>query len=184
MIDNWTARLFQKFPSPEELVGEDSLAVIGTLAIAIETSTSRTESAHSQNFRHIKSRVQSRQMSAATVALKGAAFVGPTWMHQLVEPHKNKPQAKKRGRPAKHKGRQEGAQKRRRGGGGAWRAFCHTFSQNRAYTRASLREQAQEYNNLSQDDWDRFNDLGKLGLPRGQARQKQSHTDWPEYKFC
>ena len=87
-------------------------------------TTFSTERIHSKNRRRAFGRVQTTSMDAATLSLHLSGIANPKWWH-LPEAEKV---TRRQGRPAKREAADQscgGQYKKRRGGGGPWRAFLH-----------------------------------------------------------
>ena len=166
--DEWGARFVAEFSTPELLLSEHCHQLLTCIASMLQCSTYSTERLHSVNLRRSKTRVHVKRMSVAEVAKKHAAAGCFPWLLPKLLWSPKSVCLRKRGRPKKKKQPQDqGAQPRkarRTGSGGAWRAFQHCRFAGRKFEPEELRQAAQEYRALSEDQLAHYRRLGSLGL--------------------
>eukprot|EP00971_Amphidinium_carterae_P054376 1071400-Amphidinium_carterae.1 len=174
---------------------EELKQILSALSTLVKGTTFSTERVHSRNLRRHRQRATLKQMDLSELALAHVAVAGhPLVRHPLKE----KPSPKKRGRPSRrqkaerdmsaleqltggghHAGVDPGediaadhvaspAVKRRRGGGGAYRAYCHLHHTGK-FTKDSLQKLSIGYKGLSIDEKRHYENIGKLGTPGAQV---------------
>ena len=168
LLDPWSREIVAKYPSEEALSADTDLRqMLLMVAQTLLHTTFTVERAHARNARRSRATAHTWVKSIEALALPHMASSGPPWLSTLSQQASVASKAPRRGRPAKRKEHEPPGEdslrlKRRRGGGGAWRAFIHhqTKSLGRAVDFAALREQ---YVDLSPHDREYYRNLGRLG---------------------
>eukprot|EP00971_Amphidinium_carterae_P334735 6470178-Amphidinium_carterae.2 len=180
--DPFTSHVFKKYRTPEELAGEEAFLFLALVARKCMCSTYTTERLHSRNLRRAKSRTMTQRIDMKDLALPHVAHAGPPFCHVLDEQmqRKSKEPEKKRGRPSKRKhveseADENVASKRRRGGGGAWRAFQQLQFQGRKFSAELIRELSEKYRALSAEERLYYEEVGRAGLNKVK-KYKSRHT--------
>ena len=163
--DDFSHFILSAFASPEELTSSACLNVLAIAATAVRTTTYGTERAHSRNTRLMRNRVHTKPIDLHTIAMSHTGRAGPRW---LLEDAKAKliKKGKGRGRPKKRQAEAPLAgqpARRRRGGGGPWRAFLHVRFPKQQFTREGLRAAKAEYAHLTPRERSFYDELGQQG---------------------
>ena len=125
--DELSRHLCRSYPTVEDLMHNSDLhqflAAIGLVALF---TTHSTERAHSTNLKHART-AQTHRKSVEELALAHQAVAAPSWLQQAwasghARAHRCK---RKKAEPldAEQEARAAGPLRRRKGGGGAWRAY-------------------------------------------------------------
>ena len=120
MLDEFSARLRRQFPTAASM---NSLAFQNLLTASLSTlsgTTFSTERLHAKNTRQIASRVMTSKLSVHQAAIFHAGSATPEVAVDIQQASAGQGNKRKTGTQT-----QEQAPKKRRGGGGAWRAFTH-----------------------------------------------------------
>ena len=162
LMDAWTRKLVSKYDTPGALMSVECKHVLAMVAERLQLTTYGTECLHSSNLRRAKSRTMTH--SPDLPHLQHMATASPPW---ALEPQeiKDKNVAKRgRGRPPKVQHPDQGTrEKKRRGGGGSWRAFVLTRLGSQKFTAESIRRLSLEYRALPQQEKDTLSQLGRAG---------------------
>ena len=161
--DAYSASFLDKYEG--QLQSQEALAELALVIMASRTSTTRLESLNATIRRHLTvMAVQAKKPSLVTVSAefmlgklrrRAVESVHPAG-HRLHWSRRVRSRFVKRRRLAT-----AGALSKRRGGGGAWRAFIS--SRCRGVTAAVFRTLAAEYRGLSREEMQQFKELGAAG---------------------
>ena len=156
-LDAYTVSLREKWPNRDALLSTDCHVHIFVFLDAVKGTTFSTERLHSRSGRRVKSRVMTHRLSVKDVALAHSGSTAPPWVREVatqckeVQPFKT---AERQGAPAKKK----------RGGGGSWRAFIsHNASHSSQESgRIDMKGASQMFRELSPPRVDFYKRLGQL----------------------
>jgi hypothetical protein len=147
------------------------------LALALgDTDTNSTERIHSVNNRKLAGRSLTHKLDLATMSAHyvGRHARGPTAIGKDDVPAST-------GSGSKRPLLQGGAQakpKKKRGGGGAWRAILHITAEGQQFDVEYMAHLSHRFHNLSDMERDYYNELGMLGTnlhrSRGNAFEKRT----------
>ena len=187
--DSFAEEFFRRFPTPQELIGDESWFLLHTLAAMMMTTTYSTERAHSRNAKRNRAR-QSHKADVQYLALSHTAVAGlPFLRNEVAQQLLEKGPAKKKdakdsrslgtdshvdvGEPAQKRSKhclKETDKKRsgHSGGGGPWRAYVHINSAGRRFSGADSQTLSQSYKSLSVEEKQYYSELGRLGPLWGQ----------------
>ena len=169
MLDPLSRQLLQTYGTTDQLRFDSNFhQTLSALALFVVGTTYDVECMHSRHTR--STRAGTSAVAVENFGLDHAAWVGPDFLLPLPQVH----QKKKGGRPIKRKAQVEGAsrqpkRKKRRGGGGPWRAFIH-HQVSICNQPNNLKALAQQYNNLSEPDLLWYKNLGKTGYKGKRER--------------
>ena len=158
VLDNYSRWVRRRFPTVLQLIGTDCVTEITVALESLLCTTYATERLHSANLRRAFARRMTHAMSVSDIALAHVGFTAPHG-GGLFRPDEAEKRDDNR-KPTKEVTETQG--KRRRGGGGAFRAFTHVWAQEtEEHGRTSFSESARRYKNLSQEEHARFKELGE-----------------------
>ena len=173
-----------RLSSPEAI---SELQLVGTLA---DTDSASTERLHSQNQRRAKFKVWTHPTDLATMS---SWFIARGLHRDRAKPPDNSVQSSGRvkvGRAWRGKlkaamadglGELPLVKKRRTGGGGPWRAFLHDKSHGVCFTGESLQALSIEYQNLSDAQWEHYQELG---MAAAELHQEGLRSFGPRSRQC
>ena len=153
MLDSWTRSFLSIHDTIEKLCSPEAQQILTLVAVAACGSTYSTERLHSCNLRRAKSRL-THAPDIQHLGLGHMGSSGPPWLPSLLE---TAPSARPRGRPRKNK------VAKRRGGGGAWRAFCHMQMGGQSFSKETVQALAEAYHKLSPEQKQIYVEMGKAG---------------------
>eukprot|EP00971_Amphidinium_carterae_P326247 6456931-Amphidinium_carterae.4 len=157
MLDVFSQELRNDFPTMEALKSDECQAMIRCGLEALDMTTFSTERLHSQNARRILSRKMTHPLCVDQVSVFHAGMAAPDFAQDF---HDVEFAVAKSQRPASTSVN-ENAGKKRRGGGGAYRAYLHLRSQTDAPGYRSRFNKHEEYRNLDAEAKRRCIELGK-----------------------
>ena len=129
-------------------------------------STFSTEQLHSRNLRFGRARVETRRIPVSQL---GLAHVGRT-RSSGVAPDAGA-EVQKMGRQAKDL---QESPRRRRGGGGAWRAYISSKFSGQKLSQEKLQQAAVEYAALTEEERASLREIGHAGLAAGTHEEQAS----------
>ena len=137
--DELSAGLLARYPTQQELLGSECQAVLAAIALVSQVDVAAVEAGHSTNREF--SSVRSRGWSPSLETLSSKYVLQRTASWQPA------------GKRSKAAGSRQSS-KARRGGGGAWRAYCHqhlkgTGGLGGERFSARVRQLSQQYRSLS-----------------------------------
>eukprot|EP00971_Amphidinium_carterae_P352972 6492784-Amphidinium_carterae.3 len=157
MLDVFSLELRNDFPTMEALRSDECQVMIRCALEALDMSTFSTERLHSQNARRIISRNMTHPLRMEQAGMFHAGMAAPEFAQEV---HGIELAVAKR--PASFPVASENAAKKRRGGGGAFRAFLHLRSQTDAPGhRTQFKNKREEYRNLDADTKRQCVELGR-----------------------
>ena len=163
MLDHCTKQLLRTFSSVEALLSDQFKAILVAIARWGQGTTYSTERLHSKNLRTKLGR-QTHAPDIEHLALSHAGWAAPSWCEfhapSISRPDKPRGRPRKRPRDAVEKG---GKQKRRRGGGGPFRAFLHMELKGRSFKADVMQEMKAKYAALTPQQRQRYIELGQAG---------------------
>eukprot|EP00971_Amphidinium_carterae_P212144 4209867-Amphidinium_carterae.1 len=177
MQDSFTAHVLKKYNTSHKLAGEEAFVFLELVARKSMCTTYTTERLHSRNFRRAKSRTMTQKIDLNDLALPHLAHAGPHFSHEILhkqskdKEQNNQKASKKYGRPCKRKAPEctdDGAgvaepPTRKRGGGGAWRAFQQLQLQGQKFTGPIVKELSEKYKHLSDEEKLHYKEVGRAG---------------------
>ena len=132
-LDVFSMGFLSRFDTPDKLLSDDAHQVLCAIAAQMKLNTSSTERLHSVNGRAARSRVETHSIDIAHLGLQHMAFAGPSYLRKHKSADKLQV-GRRTGRPNKRKfdnvADAGDHKKKRRGGGGAWRAFVSLLASN------------------------------------------------------
>ena len=164
--DELSQKLMDRFGS--DLNGAEALAVLEALASTIAVDVASIEAGHSsaREFASLRSRGWTSSLEAVA-----SRFL---LLQRLGACASQKPSSK----PTKKDGH-----KKRRGGGGAWRAFVHHNAKGVKLTARLAASLSAAYHDLSEADWQRYSEAGKaatavhrMSMPAFPAHSRDSRS--------
>ena len=177
MRDELATYFLDKYPTPELLANsDDAWQSLHAMASTLECTTFAVECLHAGNTRRSKSVTHTHRKHLSNVALHHAACAAPAVLGRPL-PQSSQPRKKTRGRPRKRKlaacanDEDEGNDElesgapalKRRGGGGAWRAFVH-HQVHHLGEPCDFGALAVRYRMLEDGERDFYEQLGSQGL--------------------
>ena len=176
LLDGLSLSLLRKYNTAALLCNDTDLRqILSTLGHLVLCTTYTTERLHSKHSR--RNRPDTHAKTLEQFALVHSTWLGPSF--STTPPHAR---AKgKTGRPRKEMKEQVASDiphnpkpKRRKGGGGAWRAYIHhRCEQGAAANFATMRD---EYRNLTEQQLQFYREIGRLGATGEKA--KKNFSGW------
>ena len=157
MRDRFTEDFCKAYPTPNAMVSESARQVVAAIELMVATTTYSTERLHSKNARASSRRIQTHTADIATIALPHMSYAGPSWTAEGRE------LKRKRKRPNMPDREEAQPRKKRRGGGGAWRAFTHYHLQGRRFSGQDMQHLKRLYGALSVEEKARWEGVGRAG---------------------
>eukprot|EP00971_Amphidinium_carterae_P103369 2046509-Amphidinium_carterae.1 len=167
--------MFQKYSTAEQLCSNtDFLQTLAAMAFLLVGSTFSTERTHSKNARRVRVAAHTNVKSIENMALSHVGAARPAWMQRALESHGQK---RKKGdiqfplAAATHSDRNATAGsadttavgEKRRGGGGAWRAFLH-YRVHHLGEHNDFKKLGQQYAELQPHEKQWYKELGAQGV--------------------
>ena len=173
-LDSFTREFLLKYDSVEMMLSQEAKELLSAMACVLQTCTYNTERVHSKNLRRARKRVSVTIPDVKHIALSHMHAAGEQCFRPSVAaPNPQNP--RKRGRPAKS-GTGQPQAKKRRGGGGAWRAFQHSVGGSRRFTAEPVKELARAYRALTPDELALYADVGRAGCLSPNLPKEESAT--------
>ena len=145
--------ILEKFPQPDDITSAECLAILESLATMIDCDIAEIESRHAQTRDFCLGRARGWPENLESVACRF-----------LCRRHgETQPSATKRMKPT---------QRKRRGGGGAWRTFVHVRCKGKKFGRAGVKQLAAEYRLLSAEEKDKYKKIGAAATVTHRAGHK------------
>ena len=171
VLDPLSKELRSRYPSETLLESHECTVLLKAILFGVDGHTYSTERGHSQNWRTSKTRVCTHIADVGWLSMQQQRSSGPAWAAEVLELQEPAACRKEtRGRKRKPK---EVGKKRRTGGGGAWRAFCHV--QSRGQRLEDIATLAEKYRNLGQSEMSYYRSLGQQGV----AARRGGHDAFP-----
>ncbi|CAE7229924.1 unnamed protein product, partial [Symbiodinium sp. KB8] len=159
--DELFARLLKRYPTKDALLGPECQAILWALAEKLSVDVAEIEATHSsiRDFSLLRSRgwLSSLESLSARFILQQLAKDRGATRNSASDGI---------GRERRAKARKE---TKRRGGGGAWRAFLARNLRGKPFAAKNLREAAVAYRALSAEDKQYYQDLGGLATRQHRA---------------
>ena len=165
MRDRFAKHFLAAYPSVPDLMGAEARVLLLCLARQVTGTTYSTERLHSRNLRRAKGRASTQRINIKDLALPHVAFAGPRYCHKSVQSSRssNRPGRPKRKSADPDPQLHRPSKKKRTGGGGAWRAYVHLNLGGRQITPAVSMELGAGYRNLTQEQRQHYEDIGRAG---------------------
>ena len=157
-LDAFSLHFRGLFREITDLRGATCQQMLHALCQQLDGSTYSTEKLHSLNSRRICARSSTHQMSLPQAAVFHMEAIpqGCRQFHGFHACHGHPQQHQKRALPQQDSGR---GVKKRRGGGGGWRAFVHRQGQGEG--SANFKDLASQYRRLSPENRAAYQELGR-----------------------
>ena len=165
-LDEYTASILSKWPDHESLVSNDCQSHIALVLGQIMATTFSTERLHSRTGRLSKHRHMTHPASLEELALTCVADGHPRWARALVHgvhSRKNGENAVEAAAKQTHDGDEKVKQRKKKGGGGAWRAYLHMAAQRDSAQKGRLNFKvlAERYQALSEEEREQLASMGR-----------------------
>ena len=167
MLDPGSQKFISRFDTLDKLMYDsDVLQCLGALAMTMQGTTYSTERIHSSNARRRRGVVHTNVPSLDKLAWQHAAFAGFEWLRAHPGTHIQQVGNKQEAVPAPaapgKRAFRTRKPKRKRGGGGAWRAYCH-HQISELKVPNDFKVLADRYKQLSEDELLFYKELGRQG---------------------
>ena len=157
-LDSFSAGLREDFGTMESLKSFELRQMLHVFFAQMDTNTHSTERLHSQTTRRTRARSQlTHHLPLHQISLSQCGLAAPTYTRDLIFDSVGR-SVKKRCRDPDMS--TAPPRKRRKPGGGAFRAFIHIVGQNVVGRRPSFASLAQEYSLLTEDQKLFYQQLG------------------------
>ena len=155
--DNLATTFFEKFPSPESGISEKGLALLELVASIVDVDISSVEASHASTREYSMSRSRGHIPSLDVVSAQ-TIF---RFIRKKYEVYSN-PNMKEETQNTEVGGAaaDSSTKTRKKRNVGAWNAFLHKRLNKRAITKQLCKDLAEEYRNLSHDEWIEYYELG------------------------
>ena len=170
-LDSFSLAFRRRFSTPEQLEAQRCQQLLHCLCLQLDCTTYTTERLHSTNARRVQARRSTRSLSLAQAAAFQTEGVPLACRHFKKLQSQATAPAPSRKRKL-HDEDESKERPKRRGAGGAWRAFIHTNGQG--IGRTDFADLAGQYWALSDEEYQHFAQLGKqaTALSRSYANTR------------
>ena len=162
--------------SREQLSSPESTAILQALASAMSLDIGQIEAKHSSNreVSLLRSRGWLPSLQSVTAAFVGKIAMA---MREAFEPRRAGQESKSKDQLDPDQAPPTRQPKKRRGGGGAWRAFVHVRAAGLRLDGPALSRLSEEYRNLSEEERAHYALVGQ----RASRAHSQGHSAFPRH---
>ncbi len=150
MRDPLSTKILSQYQTEEALKSTECQMVLESLAVMYEVDIANIEAKHSTTREFWKLRARgwtpSLEAISSKFCLKHGSNRGPKNTREVT----------------KTATKTETSKRRHKRGGGAWRAFVHHHAKGQKLSADLIRDIAQQYRDLNQDEWLKFSEAGQL----------------------
>ena len=178
MMDGFSTKFLRHYSDVRSLVSNEAYHVLYSIATLWASTTFHTERLHARNLRRAKARSMTKKVQVGDVALPHTAFQEPGFARENVV---QDTVPRKIGRPRKRAASPQRAVdvKRRRAGGGAWRAFLNHQLGGRKFDASLVHELQMQYRQLSPTSRRHYESVGRAGTKWAPASFRLFQTRPP-----